>query len=121
MVDETGEKATSTPTGTSTGTATGTSSTTHTTTHTGSTTGTTTPACLAFDEFCDCWAVNGCEPVGAGCLCHCDYSCPGEPPCDCNCGGGDYLGCAAIDCPVHEFPPDSQVAFGPDGCPYLVD
>jgi hypothetical protein len=33
--------------------------------------------------------------VSDSCICECDYQCPGEPPCYCFCGGGNYLGCKA--------------------------
>ncbi|MBI5526170.1 MAG: hypothetical protein HY897_07530 [Deltaproteobacteria bacterium] len=45
-------------------------------------------------EFCECYKRDDCEVLAEDCLCPCDYSCPGEPPCDCVCGGGKYLGCA---------------------------
>jgi hypothetical protein len=45
-------------------------------------------------EFCDCYKREDCEVLAEDCLCPCDYECPGEPPCDCVCGGGKYLGCA---------------------------
>jgi hypothetical protein len=111
VVDGGGETATVTTTG----------STTSSTTSSGTTTtATTVPVCGIFDGFCDCWATQGCSPVGVGCLCHCDYECPGAPACDCDCGGGDYIGCASAGCPELEFPPGSTVAFEEDGCPYLV-
>ncbi len=81
------------------------------------TTATTVPACGSLDEFCDCYLTSGCSTVGAGCLCPCDYECPGQPGCDCDCGGGDYLGCAPHDCPQVEFPEGSKVSFDDDGCP----
>ena len=103
------------------GAVTTTASSTSSSTSSGTTTTPTTgPVCVIFDEFCDCWAMQGCSPVGAGCLCPCDYTCPNEPPCDCECGGGDYLGCATAGCPKLEFPPGSTVAFDDDGCPQLV-
>jgi hypothetical protein len=45
---------------------------------------------------CECFDRADCQALSDGCLCECDYSCPGKPPCDCVCGGGAYLGCKAI-------------------------
>ncbi len=44
---------------------------------------------------CACFVRPDCSALTDTCLCSCDYLCPGEPPCDCDCGGGQYLGCAA--------------------------
>ncbi len=114
VIDEAGAAGTAT---TTTPTSTSTSSSSGTTT---TTTPTTEPVCATVGEFCDCWVLQGCGSVGAGCLCHCDYECPNEPPCDCDCGGGDYLGCAPTTCPQLEFPPDAKLGFADDGCPYVL-
>ncbi len=53
------------------------------------------PSCDIIQGFCECWGRIDCEPVTDTCLCPCDYQCPGEPPCDCACGGGQFLGCKA--------------------------
>ena len=108
--------STTSTTGTTSTTSTGTGTTTSTSTNT-----TTPTGCSPTDSFCACWGNDGCYPVGAGCLCYCDYQCPGEPPCECGCGGGDYLGCAPKDCPQHDFPDDAVVMFDGDGCPYQVN
>lgn len=50
------------------------------------------PPCEGLD-FCACSHRDDCAVQARDCLCPCD-SCPGEPPCDCDCGGGEYLGCA---------------------------
>ncbi|MEZ4224701.1 MAG: hypothetical protein R3B13_27365 [Polyangiaceae bacterium] len=42
---------------------------------------------------CQCFDRIDCQALSEGCLCECDYNCPGKPPCDCACGGGKYLGC----------------------------
>ena len=70
------------------------------------------------NEFCDCWARTDCRAVSIDCLCHCDYECPGEPPCDCDCGGGTYLGCAPATCTRFEFATTDNVAWDTDGCPF---
>lgn len=49
-------------------------------------------------DYCDC--SGGCAPLVdltlGGCICSCDdpFNCTGEI-CDCDCGGAEYLGCAA--------------------------
>ena len=116
-----GGGSTTTTTTTTTTSVTYTNSTTSTSTSSSTGTNTTTAACLPSDDFCACWDKESCNPVGAGCLCHCDYQCPGEPMCECGCGGGDYLGCAPWDCPTLEFPEGTQVAFDDDGCPYQIN
>jgi hypothetical protein len=47
-------------------------------------------------DFCGCFKRPDCQVLSNGCLCPCDYHCPGEPECVCGCGGGEYLGCADI-------------------------
>ncbi len=42
---------------------------------------------------CECFDRIDCMAKSDGCLCECDYACPGKPPCDCICGGGTFLGC----------------------------
>jgi hypothetical protein len=44
-------------------------------------------------DYCGCADRADCEVLSNGCLCGCDYQCPGDPPCVCDCGGGEYLGC----------------------------
>ncbi len=44
---------------------------------------------------CQCFDRVDCKAVSDSCICECDYECPGKPGCDCICGGGKYLGCAA--------------------------
>ncbi len=53
------------------------------------------PGCEGLSE-CECAERSDCKIESDGCLCLCDYSCPGMPPCDCACGGGKYLGCKPI-------------------------
>ena len=84
--------------------------------------GTTTtipPADCGGLDFCACSATAECKIVYGGCICGCDYQCPGEPPCECDCGGGPYQGCAPATCPgpfaVEER---ATVAFDAQGCPY---
>ncbi len=55
----------------------------------------TPPSCIGLSE-CECHERPDCQIQSDGCLCICDYSCPGMPPCDCSCGGGKYLGCKPI-------------------------
>ena len=45
---------------------------------------------------CECFDRPDCQAVSDSCICPCDYQCPGDPPCDCVCGGGTYLGCKAL-------------------------
>lgn len=52
----------------------------------------TLPACETLTA-CECFDRPDCMPESAGCLCECDFKCEGDPPCDCVCGGGTYLGC----------------------------
>jgi hypothetical protein len=54
----------------------------------------TLPACETLTA-CECFARADCMPESEGCLCPCDFNCPGEPPCACACGGGTFLGCKA--------------------------
>jgi hypothetical protein len=42
---------------------------------------------------CDCFDRPDCEALSDSCICSCDFNCPGDPPCDCVCGGGQFLGC----------------------------
>jgi hypothetical protein len=44
-------------------------------------------------DFCGCTDRADCEVMSNGCICGCDYQCPGHDPCVCGCGGGEYLGC----------------------------
>lgn len=46
---------------------------------------------------CECFKRSDCVPKSDGCLCPCDFQCPGEPLCQCGCGGGTFLGCAPLD------------------------
>jgi len=48
-------------------------------------------------EPCACFERPDCTPVSNGCICECDYNCPGKLPCDCACGGGQYLGCKPLE------------------------
>lgn len=50
------------------------------------------PACEGLSA-CECFDRPDCQALSEGCLCECDYNCPGVPPCVCACGGGTYLGC----------------------------
>lgn len=45
---------------------------------------------------CECFDRADCQAVTDTCICPCDYNCPGDPPCVCACGGGQYLGCKAV-------------------------
>jgi hypothetical protein len=45
---------------------------------------------------CECFKRSDCQPLTGDCFCLCDYECPGEPPCDCSCGGGPFLGCESL-------------------------
>lgn len=56
----------------------------------------TQPPCEGLD-FCACHQRSDCTYETDSCLCPCDYECPGEPPCDCACGGGAYLGCRSVN------------------------
>ncbi len=58
--------------------------------------------------------------MSAACICPCDYECPGTTPCECGCGGGDYLGCAPIDCGKVNFEEGTEVEFDEDGCPHEI-
>lgn len=49
---------------------------------------------------CDCFDRPDCEATTDTCLCPCDFNCPGDPPCACDCGGGQFLGCK----PKNPFP-----------------
>jgi hypothetical protein len=49
-------------------------------------------ACLEVD-YCSCVANAACRVVAEDCFCPCGEE-PCEPDCECDCGGGDYLGCA---------------------------
>ena len=51
------------------------------------------PACETLTP-CECFDRSDCKALTDTCICPCDYSCPGKPPCDCDCGGGKFLGCA---------------------------
>lgn len=85
----------------------------------GTTTTTTSPADCGGLDFCACSALAECGIVYGGCICGCDYQCPGEPPCDCDCGGGPYHGCAPASCPgPFAFDEGAVVAFDAQGCPY---
>lgn len=42
---------------------------------------------------CECFDRPDCQATSDSCICPCDYNCPGDPPCVCACGGGNYLGC----------------------------
>jgi hypothetical protein len=53
------------------------------------------PSCDGLSP-CECFARSDCQAVSDFCICPCDYECPGEPPCACACGGGNYLGCSSI-------------------------
>jgi hypothetical protein len=53
------------------------------------------PACETLSA-CECFDRSDCKALSDGCLCECDFSCPGKPPCDCACGGGAFLGCQAL-------------------------
>ncbi len=57
---------------------------------------TTNAPCDLVGSPCQCFARPDCEALSDDCLCECDYDCPGELPCDCDCGGGNYLGCVAV-------------------------
>jgi len=74
--------------------------------------------------YCDC--VGECAPLidlTTGCVCPCDdpFNCEGIP-CDCDCGGATYLGCAAVgQCMETEIACDpaserGRISLG-DGCP----
>ncbi|MDF1565247.1 MAG: hypothetical protein P1V51_19575 [Deltaproteobacteria bacterium] len=75
--------------------------------------------CLGRD-FCGCWQEPSCRFVSEGCLCPCDYQCPGEDPCDCGCGGGPYLGCQAAACPYVECQPGEILERDAEGCGVCV-
>ena len=48
--------------------------------------------CIGLD-YCDCVSANAsCQVFAEDCFCPCGVE-PCEPPCDCDCGGGAYLGC----------------------------
>lgn len=53
------------------------------------------PPCESLSP-CDCFDRTDCQAVADGCLCECDYNCPGKPPCACACGGGKFLGCKPL-------------------------
>ncbi|MCA9595008.1 MAG: hypothetical protein KC776_16920 [Myxococcales bacterium] len=55
----------------------------------------TLPPCDGLDA-CECFDRSDCQALTDTCLCECDYQCPGKEPCDCACGGGAFLGCAAV-------------------------
>jgi len=42
---------------------------------------------------CACFDRPDCQLLSEDCFCICDFQCPGHAPCDCECGGGAYLGC----------------------------
>jgi hypothetical protein len=44
-------------------------------------------------DYCSCVANAACSVVAENCFCPCGVE-PCEPNCDCDCGGGKYLGCA---------------------------
>ncbi|MCC6521061.1 MAG: hypothetical protein IT373_00225 [Polyangiaceae bacterium] len=94
---------------------------TTTTSTTTTTTTTTSPVACGGLDYCTCYPQPGCEVVYGGCICGCDYECPGEPPCACDCGGGPYHGCAPASCPgPFAFGELDYVAFDAEGCPYVV-
>ncbi len=75
-------------------------------------------------SYCDC--TGACVPLidlTTGCVCPCDepFLC-GGPPCDCDCGGATYLGCASVGaCATPELGcPAGQRALLRDGCPACV-
>jgi hypothetical protein len=43
--------------------------------------------------YCDCIANEACSVVAEDCFCPCGVE-PCRPDCECDCGGGQYLGCA---------------------------
>lgn len=103
--------------GSSTVSTTGSVTVTSTFTTTMTTTVPPSPACGGLD-FCACSHTDGCEVVYGDCICSCDYACFGEPPCDCDCGGGPYFGCAPSTCPgPFNFSGDALVSFDAAGCP----
>lgn len=103
------------------GTGGGATSTTTTSTTSTTATSTTTAANCGGLDYCGCVAVGGCEVVYGGCICGCDYTCPGDPPCDCDCGGGPYHGCAPATCSgPFAFDENAAVAFDAAGCPYAL-
>lgn len=77
------------------------------------------PTCDGRD-FCECWQDSACRAISAGCLCHCDYQCPGEPACMCGCGGGDYLGCVSARCEPVNCQYGELMELDADGCPVCV-
>ncbi len=48
-------------------------------------------------SYCACDGNSECEVLSSDCMCPCDYECPGYEDCECDCGGGEYLGCQAKD------------------------
>lgn len=55
-------------------------------------TGGTPTNCIGL-SYCDCVPTNGsCQVFAEDCFCPCGIE-PCEPSCDCDCGGGKYLGC----------------------------
>ncbi len=74
-------------------------------------------------DYCEC--TGECEPLvdlTTGCICPCDdpFNCSGVP-CDCDCGGARYLGCAPVgSCAETEVSCDlatQRGAIAADGCP----
>lgn len=48
-------------------------------------------------DYCRCEGSPDCEVVSTDCICPCDHECLGYEDCDCDCGGGEYLGCEELD------------------------
>jgi hypothetical protein len=65
-----------------------------------------TPFSCEGRDYCSCnGACTALIDLTQGCVCPCDepFVC-GGPPCDCDCGGAQYLGCAATgQCPVPQL------------------
>ncbi len=84
------------------------------------------PTACSGRDYCDCG--GGCEPLvdlTTGCICPCDdpFNCAGVP-CDCDCGGATYLGCApAGRCATPHLgcdPATERAVIGAGGCPVCV-
>jgi hypothetical protein len=80
-----------------------------------------TPVTCEGRDYCTCsGACAALIDLSPGCVCPCDepFVC-GGPPCDCDCGGAQYLGCALADrCPTPQVRCESPGrAHLVDGCP----
>ncbi|WP_373049548.1 hypothetical protein [Vulgatibacter sp.] len=77
------------------------------------------PPCDSLDA-CGCFADDRCAALADDCICECDFECPGTDPCDCGCGGGNYLGCYPRSCSVPTCNAGEILTLGESGCPVCV-